>query len=55
MDRLIHETTSLCRECKDAVPARVVERDGAAWMDKTCERHGQQTVQLSDDAGWFYC
>jgi 7,8-dihydro-6-hydroxymethylpterin dimethyltransferase len=53
MSTLLHETTSLCRTCKNAVPARVVARDGAAWMEKTCAQHGAQEVQLSDDAAWY--
>jgi uncharacterized radical SAM superfamily Fe-S cluster-containing enzyme len=40
--RLIHETTSLCRECKNAVSARVVARaDAAVWMVKRCPEHGE--------------
>lgn len=53
MERLIHETTSLCRVCKNGVPARVVERAGQVWMTKACPRHGAQEVHLSDDAGWY--
>jgi 7,8-dihydro-6-hydroxymethylpterin dimethyltransferase len=53
-ERRIHETTSLCRECKDAIPATVVARPGGAvWMQKSCPTHGEQEVQLSDDAGWY--
>jgi uncharacterized radical SAM superfamily Fe-S cluster-containing enzyme len=50
---VIHQTTSLCRECKNAVPARVVERGGAVFMEKECEEHGAQEVQLSDSADWY--
>ena len=54
MGRLLHETTSLCRHCKAAVPARVVaEADHAVWMHKSCPDHGPQSVQLSDDADWY--
>jgi uncharacterized radical SAM superfamily Fe-S cluster-containing enzyme len=52
--RLINETTSLCRECKNAVAARVVAlADNTVWMRKRCEEHGAQEVQLSDDAEWY--
>ncbi len=51
--RLIHETTSLCRVCKEAVPACVVERAGRAVMTKRCAAHGEQEVELSDDAAWY--
>jgi 7,8-dihydro-6-hydroxymethylpterin dimethyltransferase len=50
---LLHETTSLCKACKNAVPARVVTRGDEVWMEKTCLEHGPQEVMLSDDAGWY--
>src|SRR5215467_9495917 len=43
---LLHETTSLCRECKNAVPARVVARGAEVWMEKSCVEHGAQKVRL---------
>lgn len=53
-ERLIHETTSLCRVCKEAVAARVVARpDGEVWMRKACGAHGPQEVRLSNDAAWY--
>lgn len=52
--RLIHETTSLCRQCKNALPARVVATDsGEVWMRKVCATHGAQAVRLSTDAAWY--
>jgi hypothetical protein len=50
---LLHRTTSLCRECKNAVPADVVARGAEVWMEKSCPRHGAQEVRLSDDVGWY--
>jgi uncharacterized radical SAM superfamily Fe-S cluster-containing enzyme len=51
---LIHETTSLCRECLCALPAQVVAReDQSVWIHKTCPTHGAQEARLSDDAGWY--
>ena len=52
-DRLLHTTTSLCRTCKEAVPAQVVAVAGEVWMRKTCSAHGAQEVRLSTDAGWY--
>ncbi len=47
-------TTSLCRTCKEAVPARVVARtDDEVWMHKSCSQHGAQEVRLSTSAGWY--
>lgn len=52
--RLLHETTSLCRVCKNAVAARVVAMDnGSVFMKKTCAEHGPQEVHLSDSADWY--
>ncbi|MFO0759383.1 MAG: radical SAM protein [Byssovorax sp.] len=52
--RLLHETTSLCRVCKNAVPARVLALpSGEVWMHKRCAAHGEQEVRLSTDAAWY--
>jgi hypothetical protein len=53
MDRPIHETTSLCRRCRNGVPARVVERRGEVWMQKECAAHGPAEVRLSNNAAWY--
>lgn len=53
-DRLLHETTSLCRTCRNGVPARIVATvGGEVWMHKHCESHGAQSVLLSNDAAWY--
>src|SRR6266853_1647265 len=53
-ERLINETTSLCRVCKNAVPARVLARaNGEVWMRKACAAHGEQEVRLSNNAQWY--
>ena len=53
-ERLLHETTSLCRACKNAVPAQVrATAGGEVWMRKRCAQHGAQEVRLSDDAAWY--
>ncbi len=53
-ERLLHETTSLCQHCKNAVPARVVASDdNGVWMHKVCTTHGAQRVQLSNNAEWY--
>lgn len=50
---VLHETTSLCRQCKHALPARVVELDGEVWMAKNCPDHGPATVRLSTNVAWY--
>ena len=53
-ERLLHETTSLCRSCKNAVAARVFALEsGAVVMRKACAEHGAQEVELSNDAVWY--
>jgi tetraether lipid synthase len=53
-ERLIHETSSLCRICKNGIAARVVARpDGTVWMRKRCERHGRQDIQIGTNADWY--
>ena len=53
-ERLVHETTSLCRVCKNAVPAQVwATSGGEIWMRKRCAAHGPQEVRLSADAAWY--
>jgi uncharacterized radical SAM superfamily Fe-S cluster-containing enzyme len=53
VERLLHETTSLCRHCKNAVPAQVMAVGTEVHMLKRCLVHGAQSVQLSDDAAWY--
>lgn len=53
-ERLLHETTSLCKVCKAALPARVVATErGEVWMRKRCPAHGDQEARLSTDADWY--
>jgi uncharacterized radical SAM superfamily Fe-S cluster-containing enzyme len=53
-ERLLHETTSLCKHCKNAVPARIVATEaGEVWMHKTCDEHGAEEVRLSTSADWY--
>jgi uncharacterized radical SAM superfamily Fe-S cluster-containing enzyme len=49
----LHVTHALCRVCKNALPARVVARDGAAWLEKTCPKHGAQSVKVAASAEWY--
>jgi len=52
-DVLLHETTSLCRICRNGLPAQVVSRDGQVHMLKNCPTHGPQTAPLSANAAWY--
>lgn len=52
--RRIKTTTSLCPACRAQVPAEVVERDGAVWLDKTCPEHGRFQVKINSDRRWYF-
>lgn len=52
--RVIHQTTSLCRVCKNGVAANVVADEAQhVWLVKVCAEHGEQSVRLSTDAAWY--
>jgi len=46
-------TTSLCPECLQTVPGKIVARDGRVYIRKHCAVHGRQEELLEDDAGYF--
>jgi uncharacterized radical SAM superfamily Fe-S cluster-containing enzyme len=50
---LPYPTQSLCKVCKNAVPATILSREQEVWMEKCCPEHGPQEVRLSDDAEWY--
>ena len=53
-ETFIHQTTSLCKVCKNGIPTRIVEfPNGDVWMKKRCDVHGQQDIQISNDAEWY--
>ena len=52
-DRLLHITTSLCRTCQNGVPARVMARGEAVWLEKRCPEHGEQALQICTSVGWY--
>lgn len=53
-ERVLHQTTSLCKVCKNALPADIVaDAAGEVWMQKTCAEHGPESVRLSTSADWY--
>lgn len=52
--REIKQTRSLCPECLETIDAKVFERGGKVWMDKTCAVHGSYTALLADDVRHYY-
>lgn len=51
---ILYRTTSLCRSCKNALPAEVVSsEEGEVFLRKSCPEHGEQSVKLSTDVDWY--
>ncbi|MCX6865842.1 MAG: hypothetical protein NTV46_06400 [Verrucomicrobia bacterium] len=46
----LESTTSLCPECMQTVPGKIVARDGRVYIRKHCAVHGRQE-ELSQTAG----
>lgn len=43
------KTESICPECKEVIPAKIVEEEGKAVMKKECEEHGKfESIIWSD-------
>ncbi len=52
--RLLHSTTSLCKDCKQAIPADLIASAAdEVWMTKTCPVHGDQEVRISTSVAWY--
>ena len=51
---LFYDTTqSVCTTCLRPVEAKILFKDGSAFMDKWCPVHGSERVLLSDDIAWY--
>lgn len=50
----VKTTRSLCPRCSRVLEARVEERDGAVFLDKTCPEHGAFTVRIATDSRFHY-
>ena len=53
-EQVVKFTKSKCPVCAAELPARIVERDGAVFMEKQCVDHGPFTVLLQSDARWYF-
>lgn len=51
---LLKTTTSACPTCLEKVPARVVEREGAVYLEKSCPQHGTGEALLASDARLYW-
>ncbi len=48
------QTTSLCEECYDLVPAKIVIEGQDVFYQKRCKTHGVQKTKISTDADYFH-
>ncbi|CAE7234058.1 unnamed protein product, partial [Symbiodinium sp. CCMP2456] len=46
-------TQSLCPECLEVVPAKILRRDRRVYFRKRCPTHGVREDFVSGDAAWF--
>ncbi|MBM4332963.1 MAG: radical SAM protein [Deltaproteobacteria bacterium] len=47
------QVESLCPECRKLIPAKILERDGRVFMEKTCPDHGFVRDLVYSDAGLY--
>ncbi|AEP09477.1 radical SAM protein [Micavibrio aeruginosavorus] len=47
------QTTSLCEECMDLVPAKILIEDNDVFYQKRCKTHGVQKTKISSDSAYF--
>jgi pyruvate-formate lyase-activating enzyme len=52
-ESLIRETTALDPETRRPCPARLIEKDGAVWLEKTLASGKTQRVLAEPDAGFY--
>lgn len=50
-DYIYHEATlSLCSECLQPIPAKIILKEGSVFVLKNCPKHGEQEELLEEDA-----
>ena len=47
-------THSLCSTCYRHLEAKLIERDGAIWVSRTCPEHGEQVHVVENDARFYH-
>lgn len=47
------QTTSLCGECLELAPAKIIEEGGQVFFVKRCAEHGTEKVRVSTDAEYY--
>jgi len=47
------QTTSLCSRCGAVIPAKIIIEEGAVYLLKRCQEHGEHRELLEEDAEWY--
>ena len=50
----ISQTDSLCSECHNIVPAKIIDENNRIIIRKICEKHGEQETIISSNPEWYY-
>lgn len=45
--------TGMCRQCRNLVPARVIEIAGSVYQERLCPTCGSTRTKIADDVGWY--
>lgn len=43
----------MCRDCRELVPARILEVDGAVYQERLCPQCGTSRVRIADGIEWY--
>lgn len=46
-------TTSVCEDCLNLVPTKIIEEDGTIFFYKNCNEHGTQKTKISTDIDYY--
>ncbi len=51
--KIFSRTTALCPECNVKTDARIIEDEGAIFLEKLCVTHGNSRALICSDAKWY--
>ena len=51
--RLYSYTTGYCEACNAVVSARVIQKEGAVWLERLCPVHGNGLARIASDPVWY--
>lgn len=52
-DKVLSHTLAWCRECQDKAPARIIERAGKTYLQRSCPAHRVSESLVSSDSAWY--